>query len=281
MPSSTRTGKEMYLMFKQFYGLKTNPFSKGNKLGFFEYPAFKEAAARINTAIAQKEISLITGETGTGKTTLLRSILEARDISSTKTAYVADPSQKPRAILREISLQLGSQPPYLLPDVLANIRKHIQNLASQNIIPIIFFDDIQLADFKTIEAIRMLSNFDMDANNQVAIILCGHHDFRARLKLSAYQSLNQRIFVRFRMPNLNLSETIQYIEFQMNKAGAKRNIFEDEALQIIHNITKGIPRKINLIARTALMFGANENLNIIGPAIIKRIIADNDLDGAV
>ena len=127
----------------------------------------------------------------------------------------------------------------------------------------------------------MLSNFDMDAKNSAAIILCGHHDFRHRLKLSDYQSLNQRIFVRFQMPNLALQETIQYIEFQTKNAGAKRAIFEDEAMNIIHNVTKGTPRKINLIARTALMFGAAQQINIVGPAMIKQIIADNDLDGAV
>jgi type II secretory pathway predicted ATPase ExeA len=268
-------------MYKQFYGLKDNPFSKGNPLGFFEYTAFREAQARINTAIAQNEISLITGDTGAGKTTLLRSILAKMDVSSTKCAYVADPSQKPRAILREISLQLGTQPPYLLPDVLANIRNHIQNLANQKITPIILFDDIQLAEFKTIEFVRMLSNFDMDAKNRVAIILSGHHDFRAKLKLSAYQSLNQRIFVRFKMPNLSMEETLAYIQFQTKQAGAKRDIFADEALQLIYNITKGLPRKINLICSTALMVGAAENITIIGPTVIKRIIDDNDLDGAV
>lgn len=268
-------------MYKQFYGLKDNPFSKGNNLGFFEYPAFKEAAARLKTAITRYEISLVTGEIGIGKTTLLRSILASMDRSSTRTAYVADPSQKPRAILREISLQLGSQPPYLLPDVLANIRKHIQELNEQKITPIIFIDDIQLTEFKTMESIRMLANFDMDAKNMVAIILCGHHEFRTKLKLSSYQSLNQRIFVRFPMPQLSMEETIQYINFQTDKAGAKRSLFEDEALQNIYNITKGLPRKINLICNTALMVGATEEIIVIGSSVIKRIIEDNDLDGAV
>lgn len=268
-------------MYKQFYGLKQNPFSKGNKLGFFEYTAFKEAQARLQTAIAQNEISLITGDTGVGKTTLLRSMLANMDISSTKCAYVADPSQKPRAILRDISLQLGTQPPYLLPDVLANIRKHIQQLENQKITPIVLVDDIQTAEFRTIEAIRMLSNFEMDAKNMVSIILSGHQDFRAKLKLSAYQSLNQRIFVRFPMPNLSMEETLAYIHFQTKQAGSKRNLFADEALQLIYNITKGLPRKINLICITALMVGSAENISVIGPTVIKRIIEDNDLDGAV
>jgi general secretion pathway protein A len=268
-------------MYKQFYGLKENPFAKGNPLGFFEYTAFKEAQARIQTAIAQNEISLITGDTGAGKTTLLRSILAKMDISSTKCAYVADPSQKPRAILRDISLQLGKEPPFLLPEVLANLRAHIQNLTQQKITPIILVDDIQLVEFRTIEVLRMLSNFDMDAKNKVAIILSGHHDFRAKLKLSAYQSLNQRIFIRFKLPNFTMEETIAYIQFQIKQADAKRDLFADEALQLIYNITKGLPRKINLICSTALMVGAAENITIIGPTVIKRIIDDNDLDGAV
>lgn len=268
-------------MYKQFYGLKLNPFSKGNELGFFEYPAFKEAAARIKTAISRNEISLVTGEVGIGKTTLLRSILASMDLSSTRTAYVADPSQKPKAILKDISIQLGTQPPWLMPDILANIRKHVKDLNAQKITPIVFIDDIQLAEFKTMESIRMLSNFDMDAKNMVSIILCGHHEFRARLKLSCYQSLNQRIFVRFPMPHLSMEETIQYINFQTQKAGAKRKLFEDEALQNIHNATKGLPRKINLICNTSLMVGATEEISVIGPSVIKRIIEDNDLDGAV
>lgn len=266
-------------MYKQFYGFKENPFSKGNSLGFYECPAFKEAKARLNTAIERKEICLVTGDIGVGKTTLLRSSLASMDITSTKTAYVADPSQKPRAMLREISVQLGTQPPYLLPDVLANIRKHIQQLQNQKITPIVFIDDIQLAEFKTIEAIRMLSNFEMDAKNMVAIILSGHHDFRTRLKLSSYQSLNQRIFVRFSMPNLTMEETLAYVNFQIKQAGSKRNIFEDEALQLIYNITKGLPRKINLVCNTALMVGAAEEIMVIGPTLVKRTI--EDLDGAV
>jgi general secretion pathway protein A len=266
-------------MYKQFYGLKDNPFAKGNALGFFHYPAFNEAAARLKTAIARHEISLVTGEVGVGKTTLLRCILEAMDKAATRTAYVADPSQKPRAILRDISLQLGAQPPYLLPDVLAAIRKHIRVLNEQKTTPILFVDDIQMAEFKTMEALRMLSNFDMDAQNMVSIILCGHHEFRAKLKLSCYQSLNQRIFVRFPMPHLSMEETIQYINFQATKAGAKRRLFEDEALQNIYKVTKGLPRKINLICNTALMVGATEEISVVGPSVIKRII--DDLDGAV
>jgi type II secretory pathway predicted ATPase ExeA len=123
----------------------------------------------------------------------------------------------------------------------------------------------------------MLLGHELDSQTLVSIVLVGHESFLDRLKLSAYQSINQRIGVRYRLTPMDLPETLAYIAHHLKVAGAPHPLFEDEALELVYHATKGVARKINLLCTHALLAGTAESRKVIGSGIIKRVL--NDFDG--
>lgn len=265
-------------MYRQFYGLSA-PLFEGSlppeKL--FHSKAFLEALARLEYAVQTREIMALVGEIGTGKTSVVRALREKLSDGKHKLAYVGNPTLKARGVLSQAAYQLGIEVGFSLPRILRELTRHLVELKTRGHSAIIVFDEIQFADFALTEALRMLTSYELDSQTLVSIVLVGHESFLDRLKLSAYQSLNQRIGIRYRLTSMDLPETLAYIDHHQKAAGAAHRLFEDEALEQIYHATKGVPRKINLLCTHALLAGAAEARKVIGPGIIKRVL--NDFDG--
>jgi type II secretory pathway predicted ATPase ExeA len=265
-------------MYRQFYGLSAAVFDKAlPPEKFHRGKAFTEALARLEYAVGTREIMALVGEIGTGKTSLVRALREKLADGKHKLAYVGNPTIKARGVLSAAAYQLGLEVGFSLPKILRELTRHLVELKQRGHAAVIVFDEIQLADFALTEALRMLTSYELDSQTLVAIILVGHESFLDRLKLSAYQSLNQRIGVRYRLTPMDLPETLAYIDHHLKVAGATHRVFEDEALEQVYHATKGVPRKINLLCTHALLAGASETRKVIGPGIIKRVL--NDFDG--
>ena len=265
-------------MYRQFYGLSAAVFDKAPPPEkFYRGKAFTEALARLEYAVSTREIMCLVGEIGTGKTSVVRALREKLADGKHKLAYVGNPTLKARGVLAHAAYQLGIEVGFSLPRILRELTRHLGELKARGHAAVIVFDEIQLADFPLTEALRMLTSHELDSQTLVSIILVGHESFLERLKLSAYQSLNQRIGVRYRLTPLDLPETLAYLEHHLKVAGAAHRLFEDEALDQVYHATKGVPRKINLLCTHALLAGAAEGRKVIGPGIIKRVL--NDFDG--
>ncbi len=265
-------------MYRQFYGLSAPVFDKAlPPEKFFRGKAFSEALARLEYAVATREIMALVGEIGTGKTSLVRALREKLADGKHKLAYVGNPTIKARGVLSAAAYQLGLEVGLSLPKILRELTSHLTELRSRGHAAVIVFDEIQLADFALTEALRMLTSYELDSQTLVSIVLVGHESFLERLKLSAYQSLNQRIGVRYRLTPMDLPETLAYMDHHLKVAGANHRLFEDEALEQVYHAAKGVPRKVNLLCTHALLAGAAESRKVIGPAIIKRVL--NDFDG--
>ncbi len=265
-------------MYRQFYGLATPVFDKGlSPEKFHRGKSFTEALARLEYAVATREMMCLVGEIGTGKTSLVRALREKISDGKHKLAYVGNPTIKARGVLSAAAYQLGLDLGLSLPRILRDLTRHLVELKQRGFTAVVVFDEIQLADFALTEALRMLTGHELDSQTLVSIVLVGHESFLDRLKLSSYQSLNQRIGVRYRLTPMDLPESLAYIDHHLKIAGATHRVFEDEALEQVYHATKGVPRKINLLCTHALLAGANENRKIVGPAIIKRVL--NDFDG--
>jgi type II secretory pathway predicted ATPase ExeA len=265
-------------MYRQFYGLSAPVFDKAMPPEkFYRGKSFTEALARLEYAVATREIMALVGEIGTGKTSLVRALRDKLSDGKHKLAYVGNPTLKARGVLSAAAYHLGLEVGFSLPKILRELTRHLAELKQRGHAAVVVFDEIQLADFALTEALRMLTSHELDSQTLVSIILVGHESFLDRLKLSAYQSLNQRIGVRYRLTPMDLPETLAYIDHHLKVAGAAHRVFEDEALEQICHAAKGVPRKINLLATHALLAGAAESRKVIGPGIIKRVL--NDFDG--
>ncbi len=258
-------------MFEEFFGLQTKPFGKTPDPAFlFESRQHKEALARLEYAVEEKELALLVGDIGSGKTTLSRALIdrlgEARPV-----VLLINPRLTPVQLLRAIARGLGIEPARFRNDLLDQIHTKLFELYESKREPVLMIDEAQLIPTKaTFDEIRLLTNFQLDDQNLLSVVLIGQPELEARLERDAYAPLRQRIGMRSSLGPLSLEETIEYIEHRIRVAGGARNPFSREAMAEIHTTSGGIPRLINTLATTALLDAFGEDAETIDPS---RVVA--------
>ena len=246
-------------MYEQYFGLKEKPFSLTPDPRFLFLSAdHKGALDHLLYGIQRREGFLaITGDIGTGKTTICRTLLERLD-SGVQTALILNPLLNEReilsAILEDFGITYPGQPPRKTLIDLLNL--FLLDQAKSGGAAILIIDEAQNLAPNVLEQIRILSNLETDQEKLLQIILVGQRELREKLESKALRQLNQRISVRYHLAPLSPEETVRYIEHRLTVAGAKGGIeFTPGAYQAIYHFSRGVPRLINLIADRALLAG--------------------------
>gem|GEM_PF-536793 len=247
------------VMYEQYFGLKEKPFSLTPDPRFLFLSAdHKGALDHLLYGIQRREGFLaITGDIGTGKTTICRTLLERLD-SGVQTALILNPLLSEReilsAILEDFGITYPGQPPRKTLIDLLNL--FLLDQAKSGGAAILIIDEAQNLAPNVLEQIRILSNLETDQEKLLQIILVGQRELREKLESKALRQLNQRISVRYHLAPLSPEETVRYIEHRLTVAGAKGGIeFTPGAYQAIYHFSRGVPRLINLIADRALLAG--------------------------
>jgi len=248
-------------MFEQFFGFTTKPFGKTPDPGFlYESPQHAEALARLEYAVEEKELSLLVGEIGSGKTMLSRALIDR--IGETRPVILLiNPRLTPAQLLRSIASGLGLTPARFRNDLLDQIHTKLFELYEAGREPVLIIDEAQLIPTKsTFDEIRLLTNFQLDDQNLLSVLLIGQPELETRLDRAHYAPLRQRIGMRYRLGPLSLEETERYVEHRIQVAGGSRNPFTADAVRAMHDVSGGIPRLLNTLATTALLdaFGDDE-----------------------
>ena len=266
-------------MYQQYYGLSSLPFQKGVQgEAIYAGQGFSEALARLQFVVKTSQAGLLLGETGCGKTTVIRALLDGLDPNKARLCYLNNPTLKSRGIFRDLCVFLGETPSYRMAETWSILRDYFRKKQHPRVI--LTIDEIHLASYETLEALRLFFDFESLGSTKAepvspfSLILLGHTDFAVKLKISSYQSLNQRLSIRYYLSPLSLEETLAYIKHHLETTGVQRPLFEDDAQELIFETTGGIPRKINLICQASLLLGFSEERSIIGKSIVKRVIAD-------
>ena len=256
-------------MFEEFFGFTAKPFGKTPDPDFlYESPQHKEALARLEYAVDEKELAVLVGEVGSGKTTLSRALID-RVGDSRPVVLLINPRLTPNQLLRAIATGLGIAPSKHRSDLVDQIQTKLVELYEARREPVLIIDEAQLLPAKaTFDEIRLLTNFQLDDQNLLSVLLIGQPELDWRLDRPAYAPLRQRIGMRYSLGPLSIEETIAYIEHRIRVAGAARNPFSRSAMEEIHQRSGGIPRLINTLATTALLdaFG-DDSLSIEPPRI--------------
>jgi len=253
-------------MFEEFFGLASKPFGKTPDPSYlYESPQHKEALARLEYAVEEKELALLVGDIGSGKTTLSRALIDR--IGDTRPIILLiNPRLTPTQLLRAIAQGLGIDPPRMRNDLLDRIHTKLFELYEAKREPVLMIDEAQLIPTKsTFDEIRLLTNFQLDDQNLLSVILIGQPELDKRLARDAYEPLRQRIGLRYSLGPLSLEETIHYIDHRIRVAGGARNPFNRAAMEEIHTVSGGIPRLINTLATTALLDAFGEDAPTIDP----------------
>jgi general secretion pathway protein A len=254
-------------MYAKFYGLEEPPFNPTPEPKFL-FPAsrHREALAQLLYGVGQRKgFIVLTGEVGTGKTTLLRALLARLDRDT------------PVAYIHNASLGIEGLVEYMLADwgIASTAPTHGRRLTDlgsflvdqyrQGRNPVLIIDEAQHLSVATLETVRLLSNFETDRCKLVQILLVGQPELRRRLDSPELRQLKQRIGLRYHIGPLAPDEVRPYIQHRLRIAGARdTGLFTDAAIDRVTKYSEGIPRVINLVCDHCLLAGYADQQRRIG-----------------
>jgi general secretion pathway protein A len=260
-------------MYKEFYGLKEKPFSMTPDPRFlYLSPGHQEALARLQYVIEERELALLTGEIGCGKTTISRALMDSMG-DSYHFSFIYNPRLTVMEFLRGIARGLLVASPSTNKDeLLGQITETLFCFHQEGRCPVFIIDEAQLVpDREIFDEIRLLTNFQLDDQNLMSIIIMGQPELRKMLIDSVYEPFRQRIAINYHLSPLDLEETQEYLDFRIAVAGGSAGLFSPDAVHWIFEFSGGVPRKINVIATNALLEGFGREAAWIDGAIIEGL----------
>jgi len=264
-------------MYKEFYGLKENPFNVTSDPHFlYLTKRHKEAFSSLVYGIRERKgFIVITGNIGTGKTTLCRALLNELD-AKTKTAFILNPRlseiQFIRAIIEDFGIVIKRNSKIEMIKGLNDFL--IKQLTSNNNV-VLIIDEAQNLKNNLLEEVRLLSNLETEKEKLFQIVLVGQPELRTKLADPELEQLQQRISIRYHMLPLDKEEISGYVQHRLSVAGASENVvFEDSAINEIHSYSGGVPRKINIVCDRAMLLGYVQEAMHLDAAIIKKAVAE-------
>ena len=261
-----------------FYGFGQTPFSKSiPSKDLFQSSGHREIQGRLTYALHERLPALITGEVGAGKSTALRAFADSLDQNVYSVVYLANPYLGVSTLYREILLALQVVPAFGFMRLLPQLRNTLAGLARKGRCVLLIVDEAHLLPPELFDQLRFLLNDNMDSTSLISLVLLGQPDLAHRLRFAPFEALHQRIAVRYHLKPLDLEETAGYIKHHLRLADSKNQLFSDGFISGVYDQTKGVPRKINNICRSALLLGVTERKQILDETDLKRVV--HDLEG--
>lgn len=259
------------------YGFSRMPFGRDiPPQALHPHPGHREAIARIQWCISQRQMGVITGEVGAGKTVAVRAALAQLEASRHQMIYIADPTIGMRGIQSQIVTALGGTPAFY-SGVLAHQAASLLagELDERSRLPVVVIDEAHLLANTDLESLRMLTNTEMDTGSHFALLLIGQPTLRRRLKLAVLAALDQRISTRFTITGMDPPATADYIRHHLTFAGRSDTLFSDDAVTAIHQAARGYPRAVNNLAVAALIATYAGNKAIVDLSAAQSAITEN------
>jgi general secretion pathway protein A len=259
-------------IYEAFYGLNEQPFAISTDPRFFYLSASHQRAFSelLNGLRRRESLMLLTGDSGTGKTTLCRAVLQTLG-ERTFSAMILNPymagAEVLRIVLRDFGLVTNED---LRRGALANadVPQLLDTLGSH---AVIVMDEAQSLAPPILDQIRVLTGLEHNRQRLVQVILCGQPGLLQTLKVDALHALNERITRRVELPPLPADETRSYIEHRLGVAGGGQAVtFEPAATLAVAELSRGLPRRINVLCDRALQEGRIEGVSVITTDLVKR-----------
>ncbi|MDH4025456.1 MAG: AAA family ATPase, partial [Desulfuromonadales bacterium] len=265
-------------MYESFFSLKEKPFAlTPNPRFLFLSKTHNEVYAHLIYGIESRAGFVeVTGEVGTGKTTILRTLLSHLDESKYRVAFIFNPKLTAFELLRNINREFGIDDDGASnPDLIHSLNAFLlaENEAGRT--PVLVIDEAQNLSGEVLEQIRLLSNLETEDDKLIQVILVGQPELRHHLSDHSLRQLNQRIAVRFQLRPLNREETASYILYRLNIAGRPDgNLFSAAALKRVFACSGGIPRRVNLICDRSLLTAYSEEHGIISARDVNQAVKE-------
>ena len=265
-------------MYENFYNLLGPPFhNTPDPRFFFETDLHREALAKLEYTVRNRRgFALITGDIGSGKTTLSRTLIH-RLGTEAQVAIVNHTRVSSHQLLKLIATEFGIELPYVCDKatLLTRIRRFVdhQNAMGQTVVVII--DEGQCLSIDEFEEIRLLTNMENETEKLVQLLILGQPELRETLKHSRLAPLIQRIVMYMHLKPMDYDEMTRYIAFRLARAAKDRpNVdFSTEALRLIFDRSRGVPRLVNLVCDNALLVGYSRDTNLVDSGIVHSSVS--------
>lgn len=266
-------------MYESFFGLSEPPFNVTPDPRFVYLSRHhQEALSALLYGIEQRRGFIqITGEIGAGKTTLCRTLLKEMD-EKVHSALVFNPKLSEFELLQVIVEDFGIKPSgRKRKDYFDSLNRFLIEELEKGYNAVVMIDEAQLLTPKALEQVRLLSNLETATQKLLQIIFFGQPELKDILMRRDLTQLRQRISVRYHLPELSREEVGKYIEHRLKVAGASGDIFQGDAVDLIYQLSNGIPRIINMLADRAMLAAFAQSSNKVEPAMVAA--AHTDLEG--
>ncbi len=268
-------------MYNSFFKLKASPFGTSPDPKFlYMMPHTREALACLEYGIsARKGFTVLTGEVGTGKTTLLRRALSSFNGRRVSTAFVFNPRLEPLDFLEFVLTDFGIVPQTRTKSgMLLQLNRWLIERFRMEETCVVVVDEAQNLSWDLMEEIRLLTNLETSSEKLLQIVLSGQPELEEKLRHPSVRQLRQRVALWCRTQSLTESQTHAYVAERLRIAGATAPLFSLEALDLVHRYSRGIPRIINLLCEHSLIVAYVEQVEQVSAAIVDGVAQELELE---
>jgi general secretion pathway protein A len=254
-------------MYETFYNLKRKPFQLSpDPRFFFNSRGHKRALSYLRYGVKQGEgFIIVTGDVGTGKTTLVTTLMKTLEQENVVAAQVVTTQLQADDMLRMVASAFGLNADRVSKaTVLRNLESFFRACTQEGKRVLLIVDEAQGLPKKSIEELRMLSNFQFNGRALLQTFMLGQREFRATMRSEGFEQLRQRVIAAYHLKPLDAAETSGYIQHRLKTAGWNNDPqIDPEVFEEIHAFTGGVPRRINTLCDRLLLFGFLEELHRI------------------
>jgi len=256
-----------------WFGLKRFPFDKNLKVhDAVDTEPLKECLARLDYIKRRGGIMLLTGDPGVGKTLALRRFVQTLNENLFKTYYTPLSTLSRADTLCHLNRMLGLTPRMSKSAIYTQIQKALLESKEQMAKTVLLIiDEAHLLQTGPLEELRLLTNFKMDSYDPFILILSGQSDLRRIMDFAVMEPFNQRIAIKYHMPPLRPEQSKLYVTHHLKLAGAKEPILDEKALEAVHEVSFGIPRKIGSITEQALTYAMFDQKQTVSADIVLKV----------
>jgi len=254
-------------MFLDHFSLLAHPFTENPPIDWLlRDEQIDRALAGLKFFQQQGAMALVIGQTGLGKSSLLRLFLNDLPHNRYHTLYLHLAALNANAFLRLMVTKLGEKPQMGKDRMLLQILERIQ---TNDKCTLFVVDEAHLLDPKTLVDLRVLVS-SIDETVSLKILLCGQEKLSQTLKRSSHADLRDRINLQFSLKPMSRDKTTSYVDYRIKKAGGQEKIFEPTAKDLIHDYTGGVPRQVNNVGTACLLIAAAKGVKIITEALVNE-----------
>jgi len=245
-------------MYRKHFALTQFPFDHTLEPDtLFASSTLAEAESRLKHLLELRGIGLVTGEAGCGKTTVCRKIAAGLHPGLYRVFYVPLSTGNVMDMYKSIAWELGLPTERNRASAFRVIRSEVTRLTLESKQrPVVIVDEAHHLRNEVLEDLRLLTNYQMDSENRLCLLLVGLTELRRRLRMAVHESLAQRLVVRFHLAGLARDELADYLTHRLRLAGCELPLFEPPAVEAVFQATQGMPRKVNRVAHYALTSAA-------------------------